>query len=303
VNPSSPPRVIGREYGRRRSPPLALADCAFVALPPDLLRKATRPARLQGPQPPPPAHSYRALVRTPSFVTRDFRDIYNDPSPRTSWRFVLASVARLPPVSAAAGAPLMESRAARHGRCAHFRDDALIVGVGAIGSEAGGGCRRLSGMKVRASTRAGRTPRLGLSELHPADALVTPACPRRLRVILTVPPTPGHGASNRARFGADEAQRVRHQPSFAAIRRGSTISRRAARGRDRGGRFSTCFEQSRCPPDNPVWTHTRRADHAAPVRLGPYLDESALRGIRSQLPPLHIRRPPLRTVVDKSSLF
>ena len=82
--------IVVAEDDAAASKEIAGADAAFGTLPADLVAQAGRLRWLQAPQAAPPAGFYsQALIAHPAVVT-NFREIFNDHSAPTSWRFVLA---------------------------------------------------------------------------------------------------------------------------------------------------------------------------------------------------------------------
>jgi phosphoglycerate dehydrogenase-like enzyme len=250
---------------------LAEADAAYGTLPADLLAHAGRLRWLQAPQAgPPPGFYHPALVAHPVQVT-NMRDTYTDHVAAHTLALVLALARGLP-------------KYAREQARAHWAPDwdpgavlplgeatALVVGVGAVGAEAG---RLLAVFGTRVvgvdARRGGPVP--GFAEVLPPDALDR-LLPEADLVILTVPHTP-------ATEGLLDARRLALAKSGAYVvnvGRGPTVrlddlAAALSAGRLAGAALDV-FETEPLPADHPLW---RRPDvlitpHVAGV--GPHAEE------------------------------
>ncbi|MEV6158123.1 D-2-hydroxyacid dehydrogenase [Nonomuraea sp. NPDC052129] len=250
---------------------LAEADAAYGTLPADLLAHAGRLRWLQAPQAgPPPAFYHPALVAHPVQVT-NMRDTYTDHVAAHTLALVLALARDLP-------------RYAREQARAHWAPDwdpgavlpmseatALVVGVGAIGSEVG---RLLAAFGTRVvgtdARRGGPVP--GFAEVLPPDALDR-LLPEADLVILTIPHTPAtEGLLDARRLALAKPGAYVVNVGRGPIVRLDDLAAALSSGHLAGAALDV-FETEPLPADHPLW---RRPDvlitpHVAGV--GPHASE------------------------------
>lgn len=251
---------------------LSEADAVYGALPPDLLRHAENLLWLQAPQAgPPPGFYHRALVEHPVQVT-NMRDTYTDHVATHTLALVLALARGLPRYvrEQARGTwapdwdpgsvvPLAERRA-------------LVVGVGALGSEIG---RLLAAFGTEVSgvdARRTEPPQPHFTAVHPAAALDS-VLPEADLVVVTVPHTP----STEGLFGAERFARCRPGAYFVNIGRGPTVRLDAlVAALDAGtlaGAALDVYETEPLPAGHPLWTREDVLLTPHVAGAGPHADE------------------------------
>ncbi|MEV0618930.1 D-2-hydroxyacid dehydrogenase [Nonomuraea sp. NPDC050404] len=234
---------------------LERADAAYGSLPEELLARAGRLRWLQAPQAgPPPGFYHPALIEHPVQVT-NMRDTYTDHVAAHTLALALALARGLP-------------RYVREQARAHWAPDwdpaavlplneatALVIGVGAIGAEAG---RLLAAFGTTVvgvdARRAGPVP--GFAEVSPARDLDR-LLPTADLIIVAVPHTP-------ATEGLLDARRLalaKQGAYVVSIGRGPTVRlddllAALSSGRLAGAALDV-FETEPLPADHPLW---RRPD-------------------------------------------
>ncbi|WHT16554.1 D-2-hydroxyacid dehydrogenase [Crossiella sp. CA-258035] len=263
-------RVLRPETAADTVAALRTADAVYGALPPELLRHARRLSWLQAPQAGPPAGFYHPeLIAHPVQVT-NMRDTYTDHVAAHALALVLALARGLPRYlrdqTAARWAPDWAPTAV----LPLAEASALVVGVGALGSEIG---RLLAAFGTRVTGVDRRRVDLpaGFSELRPVAELDS-SLPEADLVVLTVPHTPDtEGMLDARRFAL-----FRPSAYLVNIGRGATVRLDDLVAALDAGHLAAAaldvFEQEPLPADHPLW---RRADvlltpHVAGV--GPHAD-------------------------------
>jgi phosphoglycerate dehydrogenase-like enzyme len=293
-------RVVVAEGADDALVEIADADAAFGAIPPELLRVASKLKWLQAPAiAPPPDYFSPELIAHPVVVT-NFRGIFNEHIAAHIMAFVLAF---------ARGFHQYLPRQYRHEWApapldtgvVHLPEStALIVGVGGIGAETASLCAafgmRVIGVDARLESRPA-----GVAELHPSEAL-DGLLPRADFVILTIPHTPEtEGLMNAARFG-----RMKPSAFFINIGRGRTTRLNdlveALRSNKIAGAGLDVFEEEPLPSDHPLWRQPNVLLTPHTAGYGPYLDDRRLEIIVDNARRL-VRGVPLRNVVDKAHWF
>jgi phosphoglycerate dehydrogenase-like enzyme len=293
-------RVVVADHETEAAGVIGTAEAAFGAVPPTLLKQATRLRWLQAPQAAPPAgYYYPELIAHPVVVT-NFREIYNDHIAAHIMAFVLAFARGLQHYWPQQWRREWRRQPLDTGVVHLPEATALIVGVGGIGAETA----RLAaafGMRVIGVDARRRDAPAGVSELHGPDALDT-LLPRADFVIVTVPHTPTtEGFMNRARFA-----RMKRSAFFINIGRGKTTRLddlvAALSAGELAGAGLDVFEQEPLPSDHPLWTMAGVLITPHTAGFGPYLDER-----RFEILLDNCRRflagEPLRNVVDKAAWF
>jgi len=293
-------RVVVAETPQEAGLEIADADAAFGAIPPELLKLASRLKWLQAPSIAPPAGYYSPeLIAHPVTVT-NFRGIFNDHIAAHIMAFVLAFARGLhryfPQQVRHAWAPAPLDTGVVH----LPESTALIVGVGGIGAEAAKLCAGF-GMQVIGVDARLETRPTGVAELHKPAAL-DDVLPRADFVILTIPHTPEtEGLMNAERFG-------RMQPSafFINIGRGKTTRLHDLNAALRSGQLAGAgldvFEDEPLPPDHPLWDAPNVLITPHTAGFGPYLDDRRQEIILDNARRF-VRGEPLRNVVDKAHWF
>jgi phosphoglycerate dehydrogenase-like enzyme len=229
---------------------LSTADAAYGVLPVELLAATTRLRWLQAQQAgPPPGFYYPELVEHPVVVT-NMRDTYTDHVATHTMALVLALCRGLP-------------RYLRDQQTATWNPDwdpdaivslpeatALIVGVGALGTEIG---RLLHAFGTRVTgidVRPGERP--GFLEVLPVEAL-DERLPAADLVILTVPHTP----DTEGMIDARRLKLLKASAFFINVGRGPTVQLDAldaalSAGQLRGAALDV-FEIEPLPPGHPLW--------------------------------------------------
>ena len=279
---------------------VAEADAAFGAIPPDLLRKATRLKWLQAPQAAPPAgYYYPELIAHPVQIT-NFREIYSDHIGAHVMAFVLA-FARGLQVYIPQQLRREWKKPEQNRGVVHLPEaTALIVGVGGIGSEIARLCAAF-GMRVLGVDERRRDKPPGVAELHRSDELDA-LLPLADFVILTVPHTPEtEGFMNRARF-----QQMKKTAFFINIGRGLTTRLddlvAALEAGEIAGAGLDVFEQEPLPAEHKLWTTPGVLLTPHMAGYGPYLDERRY-DILLQNCRRFLAAQPLRNLVDKARWF
>lgn len=251
---SVPGLTVLRPSAEDAAEALSTADAAFGVLPIELLAATTRLRWLQAQQAgPPPGFYYPELVAHPVVVT-NMRDTYTDHVATHTVALVLALCRGLP-------------RYVRDQQTATWNPDwdpeailslseatALIVGVGALGTEIG---RLLSAFGVEVTGVDVRPQaRPGFVEVLPVDAL-DEQLPAADLVILTVPHTP----DTEGMIDARRLELLKASAFFVNVGRGPTVQLDAldaalAAGQLRGAALDV-FETEPLPADHPLW---RRPD-------------------------------------------
>ncbi|MEV8378496.1 D-2-hydroxyacid dehydrogenase [Kribbella sp. NPDC056861] len=226
------------------------ADAAYGVLPVESLAATTRLRWFQAQQAgPPPGFYYPELVAHPVVVT-NMRDTYTDHVATHTLSLVLALCRGLP-------------RYIRDQQTASWNPDwdpeaivslseatALVVGVGALGTEIGrllaAFGTRVTGIDVRPSARP------GFADVLPVEAL-DEQLPLADLVILTVPHTP----DTEGMIDARRLKLLKASAYFVNVGRGPTVQLDAldaalAAGQLRGAALDV-FETEPLPDDHPLW--------------------------------------------------
>ena len=294
-------RVVVAEDAATAAREIVDAEAAFGALGRELLSKATKLRWLQAPFAAPPAgYYYPELISHPVGVT-NFREIYNDHIGAHILAFVLAFARGLHMYIPQQLRREWKKSPLEAGDVMHLPETtALIVGLGGIGAEA---ARLLAafGVTVLATDARRTAASVGVSELHPAEAL-DELLPRADFVSLTVPHTPAtEGFFGRARF-----QRMKRTAFFINIGRGMTTKLddlvAALQAGEIAGAALDVYEQEPLPAAHPLWTlpNVLLTPHMA--GHGPYLDERRFEIIADNCRAFAAGQE-LRNRVDKASWF
>src|SRR6059036_4159622 len=280
---------------------VADAEAAFGTMPDVLLREARRLRWLQAPQAAPPAGYYSPALIAHAATVTNFREIYNDTIGAHIMAFVLAF---------ARGFHLYFPRQLRRewrpergeeSGVIHLPDaTALIVGVGAIGSETAR-LMEAFGLHVMGVDARRRDAPPGVRKLDGPDALDV-LLPLADFVVLTVPHTPAtEGFMHRARF-----QRMKRTAFFINIGRGLTTRLDhlvdALRAGEIAGAGLDVYDQEPLPADHPLWTMPGVLMTPHTAGHGPYLDERRFEIIVDNARRFLVNQP-LRNVVDKANWF
>ncbi|NUT42194.1 MAG: D-2-hydroxyacid dehydrogenase [Thermoactinospora sp.] len=253
--------------GVRLTGELSEAEAVYGGLSEDDLAVATRLRWLQAPQAgPPPGFYHRALIEHPVVVT-NMRDTYTDHVATHTMALVLALCREIP----------------RYARATSWQPDwdpssvvplgertALVVGVGALGTEIG---RLLSAFGTRVTgVDARRTggPPAGFARLGPPEEL-DDLLPHADLVIVTVPHTP----ATEGLFDARRFALMRAGALFVNVGRGPTVRLDALVDALDSGRLRAAaldvFETEPLPDGHPLWSRALITPHVAGA--GPHADE------------------------------
>jgi phosphoglycerate dehydrogenase-like enzyme len=176
---------------------------------------------------------------------------------------------------------------------------ALVVGLGAIGSET---ARLLAafGAEVAGVRRRVDLPApSGVQTVHPPAALID-VLPRSDLVVVAAPHTP----DTRHLIGAAELARMKQGSVLVNVSRGSLVDERALiDALDRGPLGAAAldvFEREPLPPESPLWTHDRVlvTPHVSGFQQHYWRDATALFADNLRR---FTRGAPLRNIVDKQA--
>lgn len=278
---------------------LRAADAAYGVLPVELLAATTRLRWLQAQQAgPPPGFYYPELVAHPVVVT-NMRDTYTDHVATHTMALVLALCRGLPRYVRDQQAAVWNPDWDPEAIVSLSEATALVVGVGALGTEIGRLLHafgtRVTGIDVRPGAR------FGFAEVLPVEAL-DEQLPAADLVILTVPHTP----DTEGMIGARRLKLFKASAFFVNVGRGPTVQLDAleaalSAGQLRGAALDV-FETEPLPPGHPLWRRPEVLISPHVAGVGPHeadrrfavLLENARRFVAGD---------PLINVVDKSKWF
>lgn len=276
------------------------AQAAFGELPRDLLALATRLRWLQAPDAGPrPGYYYEELVRHPVVVT-NLRAVHSDHVAVHAVAFVLAFARGLhrylSDQAARRWAPAPMNTGVIHLPTA----TALILGVGAIGTEIARLCAGFGMQVVGVDPRNAATP-TGVRSMHP-PAELDQLLPAADFVIMTLPHTP---VSERL-MRADRFARMKPSGILINVGRGQTVDLADLEEALRRGRLAGAgldvFEIEPLPPDHPLWRAPNVLITPHVAGYGPFVAER-----RAEIVIENARRfvsgAPLCNVVDKANWF
>jgi phosphoglycerate dehydrogenase-like enzyme len=176
---------------------------------------------------------------------------------------------------------------------------ALVVGLGAIGSETARLLAAFGAEVTGIRRRVDLPPPSGVRTVHPPAAL-TEALAASDLVVIAAPNTP----ETRHLIGVEELARMKQDSVLVNVSRGSLVDERALiDALDRGplgGAALDVFEREPLPPESPLWTHPRVlvTPHVSGFQRHYWRDATALFAD-------NLRRftggEPLRNVVDKEA--
>lgn len=278
---------------------LRTADAAYGVLPVELLAATTRLRWLQAQQAgPPPGFYYPELVAHPVVVT-NMRDTYTDHVATHTLALVLALCRGLPQYvrdqQAASWSPDWDPEAI----VSLSEATALIVGVGALGTEIGRLLHAFGVVVTGIDTRPGDHP--GFAEVLPADAL-DEQLPAADLVILTVPHTP----DTEGMIDARRLKLLKPSAYFVNVGRGPTVQLDAldaalAAGQLRGAALDV-FETEPLPADHPLWRRSEVLITPHVAGVGPHEAERRF-AVLLENARRFVAGDPLINVVDKSKWF
>lgn len=281
---------------------LADADAAFGTMTPELVAAAGKLRWLQAPAAAPPAGFYfPELIAHPTLVT-NFREIYNDHLSHHILALMLAFAKQLHRYGALQRRRLWEPLDGADGAEIFLPDaNAVIVGLGGVGTETARLCKELGMRIVAVDARRTEAPPW-VDELHPPERLDAVLGGGDF-VILTIPHTP----RTEGLFDAAKFRLMKDSAIFINVGRGMTTRLddldAALRAGRIGGAGLDVFELEPLPPAHPLWDapNTIITPHVA-AASGAHLNERRYAIVRDNLQRFIAGRP-LRNLVDKTLWF
>ncbi|WP_433015226.1 D-2-hydroxyacid dehydrogenase [Kribbella sp. CA-294648] len=278
---------------------LRTADAAYGVLPVELLRATTRLRWLQAQQAgPPPGFYYPELIAHPVVVT-NMRDTYTDHVATHTLALVLAMCRGLPRYVRRQAIALWEPDWDPGAVVSLSEATALVIGVGALGTEIGRLLHafgvRVTGIDVRPEDRP------GFAEVLPVEAL-DEQLPAADLVILTVPHTP----DTEGMFDARRLGLLKTSAYFVNVGRGPTVQLDAldaalAAGRLRGAALDV-FETEPLPAGHPLWRRPEVLITPHVAGVGPHEAERRF-AVLLENARRFVAGDALINVVDKSKWF
>ncbi|GAA3578625.1 D-2-hydroxyacid dehydrogenase [Kribbella ginsengisoli] len=278
---------------------LESADAAYGVLPVELLAATTRLRWLQAQQAgPPPGFYYPELVAHPVVVT-NMRDTYTDHVATHTLALVLALCRGVPRYvrdqQAAVWNPDWDPEAV----VSLSEATALVVGVGALGSEIGRLLHALGTRVTGIDVRSGDRP--GFAEVLPVSSL-DEQLPAADLVILTVPHTP----DTEGMIDARRLKLLKASAFFVNVGRGPTVQLDAldaalSAGQLRGAALDV-FETEPLPADHPLWRRPEVLITPHVAGVGPHEAERRF-AVLLENARRFVAGDPLINVVDKSKWF
>jgi phosphoglycerate dehydrogenase-like enzyme len=275
------------------------ADAAYGALPEELLAHAEKLQWLQAPQAgPPPGFYHPKLIEHPVRVT-NMRDTYTDHVATHTLALVLALARGIPEYVRAQSRSQWAPDWDPGSVLALAETTALVVGVGAIGSEVG---RMLSAFGTRVvgiDARPSGTP--GFAEVLPVAELDTQLGHAGI-VIVTVPHTP----ETDGMFDAERLSKLDRNAFLINIGRGPTLRLDALNDALEAGRLAGAaldvFETEPLPDTHPLWQRPDVLITPHVAGAGPHSEERRFAVIAENAKRFASGQP-LINVVDKQNWY
>ncbi|MEV6411388.1 D-2-hydroxyacid dehydrogenase [Kribbella sp. NPDC051718] len=278
---------------------LRSADAAYGVLPVELLAATTRLRWLQAQQAgPPPGFYYPELVEHPVVVT-NMRDTYTDHVASHTLALVLALCRGLPRYVRDQQDALWNPDWDPEAIVSLSEATALVVGVGALGTEIGRLLRAFGTRVTGVDVHPGDRP--GFAEVLPVEAL-DEQLPGADLVILTVPHTP----DTEGMIDARRLKLLKASAFFVNVGRGPTVQLDAleaalSAGQLRGAALDV-FETEPLPPGHPLWRRPEALITPHVAGVGPHEAERRF-AVLLENARRFVAGDPLINVVDKSKWF
>ncbi|WP_328333456.1 D-2-hydroxyacid dehydrogenase [Kribbella sp. NBC_00382] len=278
---------------------LRTADAAYGVLPVELLAATTRLRWLQAQQAgPPPGFYYPELVAHPVVVT-NMRDTYTDHVATHTMALVLALCRGLPRYVRDQQAAVWNPDWDPEAIVSLSEATALVVGVGALGTEIGRLLHAFGARVTGIDVRPGDRP--GFAEVLPVEAL-DEQLPGADLVILTVPHTP----DTEGMIDAQRLKLFKASAFFVNVGRGPTVQLDAldaalSAGQLRGAALDV-FEVEPLPAGHPLWRRPEVLISPHVAGVGPHEAERRF-AVLLENARRFVAGDPLINVVDKSKWF
>jgi phosphoglycerate dehydrogenase-like enzyme len=273
------------------------ADAAFGEVIPELFQRAKRLQWVQSPRAAPKAGYYHPALIDSDVVVTNMRGIFSDHIGAHIMSFVLAFSRGLHVYL-----PQQLRREWKSGAPVVYLPEAtaVIVGVGAIGSEVARLCSEF-GMTVVGVDARTTEPPPGVSNLYTPDRLPE-VLPRADFLIVTVPETP----ETRRMFAASVFRLMKPTAYLINIGRGATVVLddlvEALRGGEIAGAGLDVYETEPLPADHLLWTTPGALMTPHMAADGPYVEERRAEVFMDNCVRFDEGRE-LRNIVDKAKWF
>ena len=273
------------------------ADAAFGNIVPELFEMGKKLRWIQSPQAGPSAGYYHQALIDSDVAVTNMRGVYSDHIGAHIMSFVLTFARGLHTYI-----PRQIQRQWQSGyQAVNLHEaNAVLVGVGGIGSEAARLCAAFGMTVIGVDARVLKPPP-GVAELHRPDAL-NDVLPRADFVIVTVPETP----ETQGLFAAEQFRLMKSTAFFINIGRGATVIlddlESALRNGEIAGAGLDVFQIEPLPDDHPLWSAPGMLITPHVAATGPYVPDR-----RTELFIDNCVRfnegTPLRNEVDKANWF